>query len=148
MTTTNPESAQSPPPRLGALLVKLDRLINERYEQAIGVHGFSRRQWQLFNLLAEGAAPIEALDSGLAPFLDQDAGETARRHLDPLLDEGLVRDADGVYALTDAGRDRFRALAGAVESVRAQTTAGLEAGEYLAVVTGLDKMVRNLEGGR
>ncbi|MCD0442628.1 hypothetical protein LO763_03190 [Glycomyces sp. A-F 0318] len=130
---------------IGLLLVTLDRLIDERFEEVLGGHGVSRRQWQLLNLLAEGEAALEELTEALAAFLD---GEDALPHLEPLARRGLVRSDAGRCSLTGAGRDRLGALAREVRAVRERTTAGLGAGEYEAVVAGLRKMIGNLEDSR
>lgn len=142
MNTTDSRSAQPP---IGMLLAGLDRLIEERFAAAVGGHGVTRRQWQLLNLVAKGTATESELTEGVAPFLDRASGETARRHLDPLVEAGLLGRDGEVYSLTDAGRDRFAALARDVRAVRERTVAGLAEGEYDAVVTGLRKMIRNLE---
>lgn len=130
------------------MLTRLDRLINERFDGVVVGHGVTRRQWQLFNLLVDGAKTADELTEGVAPFLDIASGETARWHLDPLAEQGLVRFDGDAYSLTDAGRERFEALAREVRAVRERTTAGLGDGEYEAVVAGLGKMIRNLEGER
>lgn len=143
---TNQMATQPPP--IGLLLITLDRLINERFDEAIGGHSVSRRQWQLLNLLAKGDTTSAELTAELTSFLDSASGESALQHLEPLARRGLVRSDGEVWALTDAGRDWFGVLAREVQAVREQTVAGLETGEYEAVVTGLQKMIGNLRGER
>ena len=45
---------------IGLLLRKLDNLINERFEQTLGRHDVTRRQWQLLNTLARGDCVLAA----------------------------------------------------------------------------------------
>src|SRR4051812_33335026 len=101
-TTNRPDRTPARPP-IGFLLRTLDGLIDQRFERTLGAHGVTRRQWQLLRTLDDGAAPLDALNAAVAPFLDVDSGETAARHLGPLVERGAVTSADDVYELTDAG---------------------------------------------
>jgi hypothetical protein len=133
MATTTP---------IGLLLRTLDRLIDERFDRTLAGRGVTRRQWQLLNTLAAGAATLDTLTAAVAPFLA--AGETARPHLDPLVTNGTV-DTDGTaYALTDAGRATFADLTAEVRTIREATVAGLPDGEYERTVATLQTMIDNL----
>ncbi|HLU28922.1 MAG TPA: MarR family winged helix-turn-helix transcriptional regulator [Glycomyces sp.] len=142
MNTTDSRSSHPP---IGLLLIRLDRLIEERFAEALGGHGATRRQWQLLNLIEEGGATVDELAEGLAPFLDRAAGESVREHLDPLVHQGLLGLEGERCSLTETGRDRLEALARDVRAVRERTAAGLSESEYAAVMAGLRKMIRNLE---
>jgi DNA-binding transcriptional ArsR family regulator len=129
---------------LGYLLKTLDRLLEERFEEALERHRLSRRQWQLLNVLADGEKTVGQLDEAIAPFLSAQSGETSERHLEPLLGGGLVAERSGVYRLTDAGRAQLRSAREAVEGLRDVTVEGLEDGEYSRTLRTLEAMIDNL----
>ncbi|GAB4100218.1 MarR family transcriptional regulator [Sinomonas halotolerans] len=134
----------APQKPLGLLLRTLDRLLEERFEEALERHRLSRRQWQLLNVLADGQETVGQLDEAIAPFLDAQAGETSERHLEPLLSGGLVAEKGGMYRLTDAGRAELRSAREAVEGLRSVTVRGLDDGEYERTVRALEAMIDNL----
>ncbi|WP_430295346.1 MarR family winged helix-turn-helix transcriptional regulator [Sinomonas sp. B1-1] len=129
---------------LGYLLKTLDRLLEERFEEALERHRLSRRQWQLLNVLAEGEETLGQLDDAIAPFLNTAAGETSERYLEPLLSGGLVAEKAGVYRLTDAGRTELRTAKESVEGLRDATVKGLDDGEYERTLLALEAMIDNL----
>ena len=129
---------------IGFLLRTLDRLIDERFDRALAGRGVTRRQWQLLNTLARGAAGLDALTAAVAPFLDRSAGETAEPHLDPLVADGTVARTGDTYTLTDRGRTTVADLAADVRTIRAATVAGLPDGEYERTVATLEMMIDNL----
>lgn len=142
MNTTDRGRARPP---IGLLLRKLDDLINERFERTLGARGITRRQWQLLHTLAERPATLDALNAAIAPFLDQAAGETARQHLDPLAELGLVTASGDVYDFTGPGRTLFDRLAEEVQATRKLTVRGLPDGEYDRTIANLQRMIVNLE---
>ena len=52
---------------IGYWLKKLDRLIDEQFEQQLGEAGLSRRQWQVINLLEGDPRSVPELQSELNP---------------------------------------------------------------------------------
>ncbi len=142
MTTTDSGRDQQP---IGFLLRKLDNLVNERFVRTLGKRGITRRQWQLLRALAERPATLVTLDTAVAPFLDQAAGETARQHMDPLVDLGLVSPHGDLYELTSSGRTLFESLAEEVQVTRELTVRGLDDGEYGRTIANLQTMIANLE---
>jgi hypothetical protein len=124
---------------IGVLLRTLDRLIDERFERALGDRGVTRRQWQLLHTLAAGDRTPGELTAAVAPFLAP--GETVHRHLEPLVEAGAVH---GTYALTDRGRALHDDLALAVQEIRDRTVDGLPDGEYERTVATLETMIGNL----
>ncbi|PJJ55704.1 MarR family winged helix-turn-helix transcriptional regulator [Compostimonas suwonensis] len=132
-------------PPIGLLLRKLDNLVNERFERTLGTRDITRRQWQLLHTLAERPTTLDALNTAVAPFLDQAAGETAKQHLDPLAKLGLVTSTSDVYELTGAGRTLFDSLAEDVQTTRDLTVRGLADGEYDRTIANLQAMIANLE---
>ncbi len=142
MNTT--DSGRDQPP-IGLLLRKLDNLVNARFERTLGTRGITRRQWQLLHTLAERPATLDALNTAVAPFLDQAADETAKQHLDPLAKLGLITSTDDEYELTDSGRTLFDSLAEDVQTTRHLTIRGLADGEYDRTIANLQAMIANLE---
>lgn len=141
MTTTN-----NPP--IGLLLRTLDRAIDERFERTLGARDITRRQWQLLSTLAAHAASVEELDTAVAPFLDQEAGETTRQHLEPLAGRGAVVAHGDVYELSAQGRTLFEHLSADVQVTRSLVVRGLAEGEYERTVATLRTMIDNLESSR
>lgn len=129
---------------IGLLLRTLDRLIDERFDRALAGRRVSRRQWQLLNALAGGAADLDALTAAVAPFLDRSGGETARPHLDPLVGNGTVARDGGTYTLTGTGRATLAALTAEVGTIRAAAVDGLADGDYERTVATLETMIDNL----
>lgn len=142
MNTT--ENGRTQPP-IGLLLRKLDNLLNERFEHTLGARGVTRRQWQLLHTLAKQPASLEALNTAVAPFLNQYSEETARQHLDPLVELGWITSAGDVYKLTSSGRTLFDRLAEEVQTTRDLIIRGLAVGEYDRTITTLHTMISNLE---
>ncbi len=137
MTDAGHERQRDLPP-IGIGLKQLDGLIDEQFERTIGRYGFSRRQWQILNLLARGPASAAELAERLAPFVA--SGED----LDSLVAGGLVTADDG-FALTALGQGRLEVLRQEVNGTRALVVQGLEEGEYERAVRTLLRMIRNLE---
>jgi DNA-binding MarR family transcriptional regulator len=124
---------------IGLLLRTLDRLIEDRFDRALGDRNVTRRQWQLLHTLAAGDRTLDELTAAVQPFLA--TGETVHRHLEPLVEAGAVR---GAYALTDSGRALHDDLVRAVGEIRDRTVAGLPDGEYQRTVATLEAMIGNL----
>lgn len=133
------------------LLRTLDRLLEERFTDALANHRLSRRQWQLLNVLAETQSTISQLDvatgqldAATAPTLEMSGREPSEASLEQLLSGGLVAEKGGVYRLTDAGRIEYRKALKDVQGVRDISTQGLENGEYERTIRTLETMVSNL----
>ncbi|GAB3285005.1 hypothetical protein GCM10027449_29560 [Sinomonas notoginsengisoli] len=131
---------------IGFLLKTLDRLLEDRFDEALERHRLSRRQWQLLNVLADTEGTVAQLDAVIAPFLDADVQETSERHLEPLLGGGLVAEKSGVFRLTDMGREELRGARETVQGLRDVAIRGLEDGEYERTVRTLEAMIVNLSG--
>ncbi|GAB2737676.1 MarR family winged helix-turn-helix transcriptional regulator [Sinomonas soli] len=137
---------QEPQRPIGFLLRTLDRLLEDRFDEALERHRLSRRQWQLLNVLADTQATVAQLDEAIAPLLDDGAEETSERHLEPLLGGGLVAEKGGVYRLTDLGRMELHGARDTVNGLREVTVRGLEDGEYERTLRALEAMIGNLSG--
>jgi hypothetical protein len=128
------------PRPIGFWLKLVDRLIDQRFEMVLEEHGVTRRQWQLLNVLKRGPAPLEQLDTGVAPFLD-DEGESSAEHLEELVGSGWV--APG-YSLTEAGVTAMDGLGHAVEELRNGMSEGIADEDYATTLAVLERMARNL----
>ncbi|WP_115787685.1 hypothetical protein [Arthrobacter silvisoli] len=126
------------------LLRTLDRLLEERFTDALANHRLSRRQWQLLNVLAETQSTINQLDVATAPNQETSSREPSEASLEQLLSGGLVAEKGGVYRLTDAGRTEYRKALNDVNGVRDISTQGLENGEYERTIRTLETMINNL----
>jgi hypothetical protein len=129
---------------IGFWLALVDRMISERFASTLEEHGVTRRQWQLLNVLLPGAATIETLDAAVAPFLDQDGGESAAEHLTELIDSGWVDATPEGYELTERGRAAIERLAAVVQANRELATEGVTPEEYDGMLATLETIARNL----
>jgi len=101
---------------IGFWLKLVDGLIDAGFEALLAEQQFTRRHWQVLNLLSQGAATVAQIDAQLAPFLT--AGDaTTRPVVDDLQRRGLVEWVDGERASltlqgTAAHADLGRKVAG------------------------------------
>jgi hypothetical protein len=131
----------APPRPIGFWLKLVDRLIDQRFESLLEEHGVTRRQWQLLNVLQRGPATLEQLDAEVAPFLQEEAGESSADHLEELVGSGWV--APG-YSLTEAGVTALEGLSHAVGELRSGMTEGVSEDDYARTLAVLERMARNL----
>jgi len=129
---------------IGFWLKLVDRLIDERFADALEEHGVTRRQWQLLNVLSRGPATGAQLDSAVAPFLSALDDETVQEHLAELVDSGWVGLSPSGYLLADSGRTALAALASTVDRTRAVTVEGVSEQQYVQILETLERMARNL----
>lgn len=145
MSTVPPRSDESRPERpIGFWLTLLGRLVDEHFADTLHEHGVTRRQWQLLNLLSSSQATVTELDTQVAPFLDQAAGETSADHLGELVESGWVTLDESTYTLTDRGRTACTRLAEVVADYRTLVGGGVSDEEYATTVSVLERMARNL----
>jgi hypothetical protein len=126
---------------IGFWLKLVDRLIDQAFDALLEEHGVTRRQWQLLNVLQRGPATLEELDAAVAPFLEDEAGESSAEHLEELVGSGWV---DPGYSMTEAGTTAMEGLAHAVGELRDGMTEGISEDEYAATLGVLERMARNL----
>ena len=124
------------------------RLVVGFVRAAIAGQGVSQPQWWLLNQLSTGPASRRQLAAALHNRLDSTGPEPAE--LDPLLDGltslGWATEAGGVLQLTDSGRQRRELVLAAVVTARRQVHDGIGEDEYVAALTVLRRMVRNVGG--
>jgi hypothetical protein len=131
----------TPPRPIGFWLKLVDRLIDQAFDALLEEHGVTRRQWQLLNVLKGGPATLEQLDAAVAPFLEEETGESSAEHLEELVGSGWV---DPGYSLTEAGVTALEGLGHAVGELRNGMAEGVADDEYAATLAVLERMARNL----
>ena len=124
---------------IGYWLKLVDRLIEERFGQALAAHDLQRRHWQLLNTLAAGPHAQSELDTALAPF-----AASTRPQVTALIERGWVTEG-GELSLTDAGRQAHGTLSTQIMAQRSQILDGISQDEYTATVGVLARMAANLE---
>ena len=130
------------PRPIGYWLKLVDRLIEEQFASTLEEHGVTRRQWQLLNVLSQGPATVEQLDTAVAPFLA--AGESSPEQLSELIDSAWVDATPSGYELTERGRGAFDRLEAVVATQRTLDAQGVTPAEYEQTVAVLERMARNL----
>ena len=125
---------------IGWWVKRLDALLEQAVDSAVGGEELTRRHWQILHSLADGARPEGDLRSVLADF-PGDVGAVVTE----LVGRGWVeRSAEGV-GLTREGRAGHDRAAAAVGRVRRHVVDGLSAEEYAETIRVLDRMVANVE---
>lgn len=130
---------------IGYWLKTLDRLIDGQSESRLGDAGLSRRQWQILNLLHDGARSVPELQDELAPFI-QDAPDELDDAVTGLLSRGWADSQNAVISLTETGEAQFGLVTVKIAELRQDLAAGISPEEYRATIDVLVRMVANLEG--
>jgi DNA-binding MarR family transcriptional regulator len=136
----NPEPARP----IGYWLKRLDRLIDAQFERQLGEAGLSRRQWQLLNLLEDGARSLPELQAELEPFL-QGAPDELSEALSGLVTRGWSDSQNNIVSLTETGQAQLGLLKAKVGELRQALMAGIPPEEYQATIDVLARMAANLE---
>ena len=136
----NPEPARP----IGYWLKRLDRLIDAGFENQLGEAGLSRRQWQLLNLLEDGARSLPELQAELEPFL-QGAPDELSEALSGLVTRGWSDSQNNIVSLTETGQAQLGLLKAKVGELRQALMAGIPPEEYQATIDVLARMAANLE---
>ncbi len=130
---------------IGYWLKTLDRLIDGQFESRLGDAGLSRRQWQILNLLYDGARSMPELQDELEPFL-HDAPDELDDAVTGLLSRGWADAQNAVISLSQTGEAQFGLVTANIAELRQDLAAGISPEEYRATVDVLVRMVANLEG--
>jgi hypothetical protein len=130
---------------IGYWLKTLDRLIDGQFESRLGDAGLSRRQWQILNLLHDGARSMPELQDELEPFL-RDAPDELDDAVTGLLSRGWADSQNAVISLGKTGEAQFGLVTANIAELRHDLAAGISPEEYRATVDVLVRMVANLEG--
>lgn len=129
---------------IGYWLKTLDRLIDGQFESRLGDAGLSRPQWQILNLLHDGARSMPELQDELEPFL-QDAPNELDDAVTGLLSRGWADSQNAVISLSKTGEAQFGLVTANIAELRQDLAAGISPEEYRATVDVLVRMVANLE---
>lgn len=129
---------------IGYWLKKLDRLIDEQFEEQLGEAGLSRRQWQVINLLEGDPRSVPELQSELEPFLQEDPDDLTDA-LSGLVTRGWVASQDNIVNLTETGQAQLKLIEAKVTELRQASMAGISPEEYQTTIDVLARMARNLE---
>jgi DNA-binding MarR family transcriptional regulator len=129
---------------IGYWLKKLDRLIDEQFEQQLGEAGLSRRQWQVINLLEGDPRSVPELQSELEPFLQEDPDDLTDA-LSGLVTRGWVASQDNIVNLTETGQAQLKLIKAKVTELRQASMAGISPEEYQTTIDVLARMASNLE---
>ncbi|MFZ1115255.1 MAG: MarR family transcriptional regulator [Propionibacteriaceae bacterium] len=130
---------------IGYWLKTLDRLIDGQFESRLGDADLSRRQWQILNLLHDGARSMPELQDELEPFL-QDAPDELDDAVTGLLSRGWADSQNAVISLSKTGEAQFGLVTANIAELRQDLAAGISPEQYRATVDVLVRMVANLEG--
>ena len=129
---------------IGYWLKKLDRLIDEQFEEQLGEAGLSRRQWQVINLLEGDPRSVPELQSELEPFLQEDPDDLTDA-LSGLVTRGWVASQDNIVNLTETGQAQLKLIKAKVAELRQASMAGISPEEYQTTIDVLARMASNLE---
>jgi DNA-binding MarR family transcriptional regulator len=129
---------------IGYWLKKLDRLIDEQFEQQLGEAGLSRRQWQVINLLEGDPRSVPELQSELEPFLQEDPDDLTDA-LSGLVTRGWVASQENIVNLTETGQAQLKLIKAKVAELRQASMAGISPEEYQTTIDVLARMASNLE---
>lgn len=148
---------------IGYWVKLVDRLIDDLFATTLEEHGITRRQWQLLNILSQGAAGVERLDIEIAPFLTPldaavplttpasaatppapGAHSSSLESLTELVESDWLTTDGTLYELTDRGRTVVERLTVVIADERTRATVGVTAEQYDTAVTVLETMARNL----
>ena len=116
---------------IGYWLKTLDRLIDGQFESRLGDAGLSRRQWQILNLLHDGARSMPELQDELEPFL-QDAPDELDDAVTGLLSRGWADSQNAVISLSETGEAQFGLVTANIAELRQDLAAGISPEEYRA----------------
>jgi len=127
---------------IGYWLKLVDNLIERQFATTLDEHGVTRRQWQLLNVLARGAATVEELDEAVRPFFSDN--ESSAEHLSELIESAWVDATANGYEMTERGFTAFGTLSEVVSQQRTIVGQGISETDYAATVAVLERMAHNL----
>lgn len=129
---------------IGYWLKQADNMLTEQINQAQAVHGVSRTEWQMLNLLKEnGRATKESIFQTMRPFVD-----TAKFQeiITRLIARGWIDEAVGSQELqlTETGQHQHERIFTTQKEVRQRAMQGISQDEYATVIRVLQQIVENL----
>jgi DNA-binding MarR family transcriptional regulator len=137
---------------IGYWLKLADNLLTEQIDKAQAIHGVSRSDWQILNILKEnGRASREQIFETMHTFID---ASNFNNIITSLIERGWVeqRQLSNVgmeqFQLTKEGQRRHEAIFATQKEVRQRAMQGISEEEYATVIRVLQQMVTNLSGER
>jgi DNA-binding MarR family transcriptional regulator len=153
--TRDDDSADDRP--VGWWLTRVERLLDQRFAEALDEHGVTRRQWQVLEALERGVEPgaeeSSAAASGSTASSDGPADDDQSRvdDLGELVESGWVAvETDGLgasrHSLTERGAVAHAKLRDVVLGIGADAFAGVSPDERETALRVLRRAVGNLGG--
>jgi DNA-binding MarR family transcriptional regulator len=128
---------------LGYWLKHTDEMLTKHINAAQSVNGVSRSQWQILNTLYEvSAATKEQIFEVMQTFVDKAELEHI---LTELSTRGWLLQVEYCFQLTDEGRAKHQIILEFQKAVRQRAMQGISEEEYTAVISVLQRIVKNLE---
>jgi DNA-binding MarR family transcriptional regulator len=129
---------------IGYWLKQADKVLTEQINQAQAVHGVSRTEWQMLNLLKEnGRATKESIFQTMRTFVD-----TAKFQeiITRLAERGWIDEAVGSreLQLTETGQRQHKRIFTTQKEVRQRAMQGISQDEYATTIHVLQQMIENL----
>jgi len=135
------------------------KLVDSLLEESVNADadewgGVSRRHWQVFSVIRDGASSTAQVDAVLAPFVHAPGGTgTTSLLVDDLRHRGWVSgqehlpgapDDVGSLAVTVAGEAAYEELQAVIAHRRELVSEGIAARDYEVTVATLERVARNL----
>jgi DNA-binding MarR family transcriptional regulator len=130
---------------IGYWLKLADKVLTEQINQTQAVHGVSRTEWQILNLLKEnGRATKESIFEILRTFVD---ASEFQKIINRLVARGWI-DAEvgsGELKLTEPGQRQHERIFTTQKEVRQRAMQGISQDEYATTIHVLQQMIENLD---
>ncbi len=135
---------------IGYWLKLVDNLLTEQIDKAQAIHGVSRSDWQILNMLKEiGSASRERIFETMRTFVD---ASNFNKIMTSLIEHGWVEQRQvpktGMeqFQLTEEGQRRHEVIFATQKEVRQRAMLGISEEEYATVIRVLQQIVSNLGG--
>lgn len=142
--------AMRPKLPIGYWLKQADNLLTEQIDKAQAIHGVSRSDWQVLNVLKEiGSASRERIFETMHTFLDASNFNNIITHL---IERGWIEQRKVTttdmeeFQLTRKGQRQHEVIFATQKEVRQRAMEGISQEEYATVIRVLQRIVRNLGG--
>lgn len=142
--------AMRPKLPIGYWLKQADNLLTEQIDKAQAIHGVSRSDWQVLNVLKEiGSASRERIFETMHTFLDASNFNNIITHL---IERGWIEQRKVTttdmeeFQLTREGQRQHEVIFATQKEVRQRAMEGISQEEYATVIRVLQRIVRNLGG--
>lgn len=129
---------------IGWYLKEADSLITHFLNSAFETYGINRFHWQVMkNIDTHGAISKELFYHQVSRFLSK---EELNKVLEQLLARNWVQQEQDNYSFTASGQEEYKQIAALQQSNREKILEGTTQEEYLATITFLETMIKNMGG--